>query len=117
MSTQIAVCDRCGRTAHFRFGGAGATPALRCWGHAVFYGPVFRRALLVAAVVGTILFLINQLDVVVSGKVTPLVAVKIALTYLVPFLVSTYSALEINRLLKAKSAPNSASIPGHPQPS
>ena len=56
------------------------------------------RALRVAAVVGTILFVINQLDVVVSGTLTALVAGKIALTYAVPYSVSTYSALEVNRL-------------------
>jgi hypothetical protein len=42
---------------------------------------------------------------VLSGKVTPLVVLKIILTYLVPFLVSTYSALEINRLRPITSAP------------
>jgi hypothetical protein len=57
---------------------------LRCWRHAVFYGPVVRRALEIAAVVGTALFLINQLDVVLSGKVTPLVVLKIVLTYVAP---------------------------------
>jgi hypothetical protein len=102
----MPVCDICGRIARFRFAGAGPTPALRCWRHAVFYGPVFRRALQVAAVVGTLLFLINQLDVVLSGKVTLLVVLKIILTYLTPFLVSTYSALEPNRLRSARSAPS-----------
>jgi Mg/Co/Ni transporter MgtE len=62
------------------------------------YGPVLWRALKVAAVVGTVLFVINQLDVVLSGQVTPLVVFKIGLTYLVPFSVSSYSALEANRL-------------------
>jgi hypothetical protein len=56
------------------------------------------RAALVAAVVGTVLFVINQLDVVVSGATTAVVAVKIALTYAVPYSVSTYSALEVSRL-------------------
>jgi hypothetical protein len=37
----------------------------------------------------------------------PLVAGKIALTYLVPFSVSTYSALQINRLAGAPSAGSS----------
>jgi hypothetical protein len=46
--------------------------------------------------VGTILFVINQLDVVIGGGLTPLVAVKVALTYLVPYSVSTYSALEVS---------------------
>jgi hypothetical protein len=52
----------------------------------------------VALLVGTILLVINQADVVLSGHLTPLVAAKIGLTYLVPFSVSTYSALAANRL-------------------
>src|SRR5258708_37130842 len=98
MKTDTPVCDICGRIAHFRFAGAGATPVLRCWRHAVFYGPVFRRALQVSAVVGTTLFLLNPLDVVLNGHVTPLGALKIVLTYLAPFLVSTYSAPGTHRL-------------------
>jgi hypothetical protein len=56
------------------------------------------RAVKVAAIVGTLLFAINQLDVVARGDLTPLVAAKAALTYAVPYGVSTYSALEVNRL-------------------
>jgi hypothetical protein len=52
----------------------------------------------VAFVVGLALFLINQLDVVLSGGLTAVVAAKIALTFLVPYSVSTYSALQVNRL-------------------
>jgi hypothetical protein len=52
-----------------------------------------RRTLGVAVVVGTILFSINQLDVVVSGGLTARVMAKIALTYLVPFCVSNYGLL------------------------
>jgi hypothetical protein len=52
----------------------------------------------VALVVGTILVVINQADVLVSGHLTALVVAKIGLTYLVPFSVSTYSALAANRL-------------------
>ena len=71
---------------------------LRCRRHAVLYPRVRDRALVVAVIVGTILFAINQLDVVLSGQLTALVAAKIALTYAVPYSVSTYSALEVNRL-------------------
>jgi hypothetical protein len=84
--------------AQYRF----STPAgadLRCWQHALVYGPVLVRALKVAALVGTILFVINQLDVVLTGQLTTLVVAKIGLTYLVPFGVSTYSALAANRLI------------------
>jgi hypothetical protein len=97
------TCDCCRRTAHFRFDRVGAAPTLRCWLHAVFYPPLFHQALLVAAVVGTILFVINQLNVVVSGQFTLLVGLKIGLTYVVPYLVATYSALAINRLSPARS--------------
>lgn len=56
------------------------------------------RALRVALVVGVVLFAINQLDVVLRGDVTPLVVTKILLTFAVPYAVSTYSALQVNRL-------------------
>jgi hypothetical protein len=71
MSAPLPLCDCSRRVAHFRFAGTGTTPVLRCWRHAVFYDPVFRQALKVSAVIGTTLFLINQLDVVLSGEVTP----------------------------------------------
>ena len=48
--------------------------------------------------VGTILVGINQSDVLLSGHLTALVVAKIGLTHLVPFSVSTYSALAANRL-------------------
>jgi len=56
------------------------------------------RAVRVALVVGAVLFAINQLDVVLRGEVTPVVAAKILLTFAVPYTVSTYSALQVNRL-------------------
>jgi hypothetical protein len=48
---------------------------------------------IVAAVVGTILLVINQLDVLRRGQATTLVWVKIAPTFLVPFCVSNYGVL------------------------
>lgn len=90
-------CGVCGRPAHFGFDEAGRRD-LRCTRHALMYPRVRDRALRVALVVGTALFAINQLDVVLGGELTPVVALKVALTYTVPFAVSTYSALGINRL-------------------
>lgn len=49
-----------------------------------------RRALKVAAIVGTVLIVINQGDRILAGTWPPVW--KIALTYLVPYSVSTYSA-------------------------
>ncbi|HEY7019552.1 MAG TPA: nitrate/nitrite transporter NrtS [Ktedonobacterales bacterium] len=102
MTDDQFACAICGRVARYRFSSAEPASAsdLRCLRHAVFYPRVFRRAIQVAAVVGTILFIINQLDVVLAGRITALVVAKILLTYLVPFSVSTYSALQINRLAR-----------------
>jgi len=49
------------------------------------------RALLVALVIGTLLNLINQGDALMHGE--PLNWTKLALTYLVPYLVSTHGAV------------------------
>jgi type III secretory pathway component EscS len=50
-----------------------------------------QRSLWVAVVVGTILNLINQGDTLLSGQ--HLDFTKITLTYVVPYLVSTYGAV------------------------
>ena len=71
---------------------------VRCLRHAILYPRVRDRALRVAAVVGVALFAINQLDVVLTTGITPLVAAKMALTFAVPYSVSTYSALQVSRL-------------------
>jgi hypothetical protein len=49
------------------------------------------RALKLAAVVGTILFLINQWETVLGGA--PVQWAKAVLTYCVPYLVSTYTSV------------------------
>ena len=49
-----------------------------------------RRSVGAAALVGTILALINQADVVLGGRATAATWTKIGLSYLVPFLVSNY---------------------------
>ncbi len=48
---------------------------------------------MIALVVGTLLFCINQLDVVIRGDATTVVWVKTALTYVVPFVVSNLGVL------------------------
>jgi hypothetical protein len=60
------------------------------WSYAVSDG-VPRRSLWVALLVGTILNLINQGDTLVSGQ--RLDFAKLALTYIVPYVVSTYGAV------------------------
>jgi len=55
--------------------------------------PHLAETIRVALVVGTVLFAINQLDVVLAGKATWATWLKAALTYLVPFLVANYGLL------------------------
>ena len=73
-----------------------AVPTWVSWHRApavVFYPPHLRKTVTIALVVGTILFAINQLDVVVRGDATAVVWVKTAVTYLVPFCVSSAGVL------------------------
>ena len=59
----------------------------------VAHRPHLRKTVGVALVVGTVLFAINQLDVVLRGDATASVWIKSAVTYLVPFCVSNYGLL------------------------
>jgi uncharacterized membrane protein YcfT len=63
----------------------------------VLHRPHLRQTIRIALVVGTVLFTINQLDVVVRGAATPVVWLKVGLTYLVPFCVSNLGILIASR--------------------
>ncbi|PSL19745.1 nitrate/nitrite transporter NrtS [Shimia abyssi] len=54
---------------------------------------VVRRAASVAIVVGIVLGMLNHGDAVLTGSVTDIQIVKICLTFLVPYSVSTYSSV------------------------
>jgi hypothetical protein len=84
-------CSVCGITLIFRGPPLWSRPreALRV----VTYRPHLRRTLLTALVVGTVLFCINQLDVVLRGQATSTVWFKSGLTYCVPFTVSNIGIL------------------------
>ena len=92
------TCGVCKRAARYAFAGLAGDRDPRCTRHAIVYPRVRDRALRVALVVGLVLFAINQLDVVMRGGLDLAVAAKIALTFAVPYSVSTYSALQVNRL-------------------
>ncbi len=55
--------------------------------------------------VGTVLFCVNQLGVVIRGDATALVWVKVAITYLVPFANSNFGVLIASRRPAARSDP------------
>jgi len=52
-----------------------------------------RRTALIAIIVGTILTLLNQGDVILGGNATSATAMKAGLNYLVPFVVSNLGML------------------------
>ena len=52
-----------------------------------------QRTLVTAAIVGTVLFAINQLDVVLGGRANWVTWVKSGVTYLVPFAVANVGVL------------------------
>lgn len=54
-----------------------------------------RHCIVVCLIVGTVLTLINQGDVIVAGEAPNLV--KVGLTYVVPYLVATYGAVTAKR--------------------
>ncbi len=56
-----------------------------------------RRSSVTALIVGTALFAINQLDVVISGDATWVTWVKSGVTYLVPFVVANVGILIATR--------------------
>ena len=73
-----------------------ARPTWATWREAlavVRYRPHLLKTIRVALIVGTIIFAINQLDVVLRHKATLVTYLKCAVTYLVPFCVSNYGIL------------------------
>lgn len=59
-------------------------------------GATVRRAIKVAVIVGTILCLINQWQAIIQPTI-PIDWVKVMLTYLVPYAVSSYSTVASKR--------------------
>jgi len=70
-----------------------AREALRVIAHPAY----LRVNLALTVVVGSLLFAINQLDVVLRGDATPVVWIKVLATYLVPFGVSNFGVLIATR--------------------
>ena len=66
---------------------------LQEWFHLASSGSVVRRALAYAVVVGAILIGINHGDALVRGDLVAGRVIRMALTSLVPYLVSTFSSV------------------------
>lgn len=66
-------------------------------GRVVLHPPFLKKTARTALIVGSILFAINHLDVVLRGQATTAVWVKGAATYLVPFCVANLGVLVATR--------------------
>ncbi|MCC6207542.1 MAG: nitrate/nitrite transporter NrtS [Gammaproteobacteria bacterium] len=78
---------------------------MRGWFDIALQRSVAARALKVAAFVGCILALINHGDKLLSVSVTLTEWVKIGLTFLVPYCVSTFASVQAIRHLHGRMAP------------
>ncbi|HLF76300.1 MAG TPA: nitrate/nitrite transporter NrtS [Dehalococcoidia bacterium] len=67
---------------------------LRCW---LIRPALLRRSFLTALVVGSVITLINQGNVLLGGSFPPDLYWKIPLSYCVPFCVATWGALTSSR--------------------
>lgn len=67
-------------------------------------GRTSRQALPIALVVGTILSAVNQADVIVTGAATTATWLKVAVNYLVPYLVASIGYLSGRRRPSADDA-------------
>jgi hypothetical protein len=63
-----------------------------------------RRIVIVALVVGTAFFAMNQLSLVLAGRATPVVWLKAVLTYLTPLCVSSIGVLSATHRHKKEAS-------------
>ena len=70
---------------------------VKCFRCGLHHPPILKRSLRVAVIVGTVLTLLNQGDLLITGQIHYSHMWKIPLTYCVPFAVATYGALASSR--------------------
>ena len=75
------------------------------WVQLATSGSVVRRAATIALIVGAVLVAINHGDAIVRGDVSPARALRIVLTVLVPYCVSTDSSVSAIRMATRKQSP------------
>lgn len=84
----MRCCKGDGLAAHWQSGGGPV-----CRRHFVTDRMIVRRALVTAAIVGSALVVINQGDALIARRVTAAMWWKVPMTYVVPYLVTTWGAL------------------------
>jgi hypothetical protein len=92
-------CSDCGATGLRHYYQVDRTGTrLKCLRCVLRHRPRVVTSLKTAVVVGTILVGINQGDLLLRGAVSGVLLAKLALTYCVPYAVSTYGALMASRV-------------------
>ena len=76
-------------------------PATMSWIPYAFSRGVLRRNMLIAVFVGCALSISNQYDAFLSRQFTPKLAVKVLMNFIIPFAVSTVSAV-LNRRVEGR---------------
>ena len=71
---------------------------MKSWLQIAFEASVVRRAVKMMFVVGCVLALINHGDALIAGAMTATAWLKVALTFAVPYCVSTISSVQALRL-------------------
>ena len=107
LSDNLLACMRCGTGIKAKRGfglksqpdvtSENAAPTVKCLTCALQHRPMLKRSIIAALVVGTILTLLNQGDVLLSGSWNNALYWKVPLTYCVPFMVASYGALSNSR--------------------
>ena len=106
-SAWVNACDSCGRDLARRVcftfkaeqspGPSDQAVLKKCLSCALRHRPMVNKSLTAAVVVGTVLTLLNQGDLLLAGQWNAAMYWKIPLTYCVPFCVATYGALTASR--------------------
>ena len=104
---ELATCDRCGCQSGKGWSFAFRKPVpegaedegiiLKCFRCAIWHRPMVSRSLMVALVIGTILTVLNQGDIIFTGSWKGALYWKVPITYCVPFCVATFGALSSAR--------------------
>ena len=83
---------------------------MKDWLHLAFQPSIVKRALTYAIIVGAVLISINHGDAILHGEITRARLLKMGLTVLVPYIVSTLSSVGSIReqLRSSKPPPNRA---------
>ena len=117
LAAEYQLCQRCKKdVSHrlaFAFKSRGAGPpgspsptpgqsqspgeVVKCATCALQHLPMLKRSAIAGVVVGSILTLLNQGDMLILGQWDNALYWKVPLTYCVPFLVATYGALANGR--------------------